>query len=101
MVKIRLTRLGRHKQPYYRIVAVDSRVRRDGAYIALLGTYEPFEGKVSINKEETMKWLNNGAQPSQTVLSMLKDEGIWKEFKAAKIAPKKEAKEKPAKKAKK
>ncbi len=98
MVKIRLTRLGRHKEPYYRIVAVDSRTRRDGAYIALLGTYEPFEGKVSINKEETMKWLNNGAQPSQTVLSMLKDEGIWKEFKAAKVSSKKETKKSDKKK---
>lgn len=81
MVKIRLTRMGRHKLPYYRVVVVDSKVRRDGAYIELIGTYEPIEGKVDIKKDLALKWLNNGAQPSETVLSILKKEGVWKEYK--------------------
>lgn len=85
MVKIRLIRMGRHKLPYYRIVAVDSKVRRDGAYIELLGTYEPFDGKVDLKKDAIIKWLNNGAQPTETVLNMLKKDGIWKEFKASKV----------------
>ena len=72
MVKIRLTRMGRHKLPYYRIVAVDSRTRRDGAFIELLGHYEPFSGKVDVKKELIFKWLNDGAQPSETILAILK-----------------------------
>lgn len=102
MVKIRLTRLGRHKLPYYRIVAVDSRVRRDGKYIKLLGTYEPFEGKVEISEADVLYFLNQGAQPSDTVRSILKSKGIWKKFadskvEASKNKPKKESKPKKAK----
>lgn len=89
MVKIRLTRLGRHKQPFYRVVVVDSRSPRDGAYIELLGTLEPFSGKIALNKEAILKWLNMGAQPSDTALSMLRKEGIWKEFKDSKDQSKK------------
>lgn len=89
MVKIRMTRLGRNKLPFYRIVAVDSRVKRDGGYIELLGTYEPFKGVVNINEELTLKFLNNGAQPSDTVKSFLKEKGIWKKYNDAKIMAKK------------
>lgn len=98
MVKIRLTRLGRHKLPYFRIVAIDSKSRRDGSYIKLLGTYEPFEGKVEILEEEILHFLNQGAQPSDTVRSILKERGVWKKFTDAKLKSKIEKnKEKPKK----
>lgn len=84
MVKIRLTRFGRTHLPFYRIVAVDSRVRRDGAYIEILGTYEPFDGVVNLKEESILKWLNNGAQPSDTVRNILSKNGIWKKFKDSK-----------------
>ncbi|MGL5640577.1 MAG: 30S ribosomal protein S16 [Mycoplasmoidaceae bacterium] len=104
MVKIRLTRMGRHKLPYYRIVAVDSRTRRDGAFIELLGHYEPFSGKVDVKKELIFKWLNAGAQPSETILAILKDKGLWKEYQDSKVRkakPNKKRKLSSAKKAKK
>lgn len=80
MVKIRLTRLGRHKKPFYRIVAIDSRTKINGSYLAQIGTYEPFSGKVNINTELTLKFLNNGAIPSDTVLNVLKKKGIYQQF---------------------
>jgi small subunit ribosomal protein S16 len=76
LVKIRLTRLGKHKAPVYRIVATDSRVKRDGKYIALIGTYEPFSGQTKINHELAIKFLSNGAQPTETILNMFKQNGI-------------------------
>lgn len=85
MVKIRLTRFGRTHLPFYRIVAMDSRTKRDGAYIEILGTYEPFDGKVVLKEELILKWLNNGAQPSDTVRSILSKNGIWKKYKDSKI----------------
>ena len=81
-VKIRLMRMGAKKRPFYRIVATDSRSRRDGEYIEQIGTYNPIssekEGK--IDKDIAMKWLNNGAIPSDTVRSLLKEAGVMKEF---------------------
>jgi small subunit ribosomal protein S16 len=77
MVKIRLTRLGKHKAPAYRIVAVDSRAKRDGAYIALLGTYNlANKPALSLNKELVMDFLKKGAQPSETVKNFLKKEKV-------------------------
>ncbi|MGL4647406.1 MAG: 30S ribosomal protein S16 [Mycoplasmoidaceae bacterium] len=84
MVKIRLTRMGRNKLPYYRIIVADSRNRRDGSYIELLGHYEPFSGKIDLKKDAIIKWLNSGAQPTETILAILKKEGIWKEYQATK-----------------
>ena len=84
LVKIRLTRLGKHKNPFYRIVATDSRNKRDGGYLALLGTYEPFSGKVNFKSEEVVSFLLKGAQPSETVLNLLKAKGVWNTFLAAK-----------------
>lgn len=99
MVKIRLTRLGRHKNPFYRIVAIDSRSRRDGAYIKQIGTYEPFSGEVKINEEDTLTLLHQGAQPTDTVRSILKNKKIWKTFAEQKLQKAKEnAKNKSAKK---
>ena len=81
-VKLRLLRMGAKKAPFYRIVAADSRAPRDGRFIELLGTYDPRTNpaKVTIKEEEVLKWLNNGAQPSDTVKYLLSKEGIIKKF---------------------
>ena len=80
-VKIRLTRMGAKKKPTYRIVATDSRRPRDGQYLELIGIYQPVgECEVRINEELAMKWLNNGAIPTDTVKSILSDAGIIKAF---------------------
>ena len=84
-VKIRLTRMGAKKKPTYRIVATDSRRPRDGQYIELIGTYAPVgECKVNINEEVALKWLNNGAIPTDTVRSILSKEGIMAKYAEAK-----------------
>ena len=98
MVKIRLTKLGRHKLPAYRVIAIDSRKRRDGAYLHLLGTYDPLTGKAKLNEELTLKLLAQGAQPCDTVLSILKKQGIYAKFLASKKKPAKKAKRKLSKK---
>lgn len=81
-VKMRLTRMGSKKRPVYRIVATDSRSPRDGKYIELVGTYNPLTtpAEVKINKEVAIKWLKNGAEPTDTVRNLLSREGIMKEF---------------------
>ena len=81
-VKIRLMRMGAKKRPFYRIVATDSRSRRDGEYLELVGTYNPInsEKDVKINEEVALKWLGNGAIPSDTVRSLFKEAGIMKKF---------------------
>lgn len=77
-VKLRMTRMGRKKRPYYRIVATDSRTRRDGKYIEKIGSYDPLaeSEQVQIDKELALKWLKNGATPSNTVRNFLRNEGI-------------------------
>ena len=75
MVKIRLKRIGAKKAPHYRIVAVDSRSRRDGAPIEELGYYNPRTKELNVNREAVEKWMKNGAQQSDTVVSLLKREG--------------------------
>ena len=91
-VKLRLMRMGAKKRPFYRIVATDSRSRRDGEYLELIGTYNPInsEKDVKINEEVALKWLNNGAIPSDTVRNLFKDAGIMKKFAESKT--KKESK---------
>ena len=79
-VRIRLTRMGSKKKPTYRIVASDSRRPRDGQYIELIGTYNPKEEKVTIKEEVAMKWLNNGALPTDTVRNIFSKNGIMKKF---------------------
>ncbi len=81
-VKLRLMRMGAKKRPFYRIVATDSRSRRDGEYLELIGSYNPIasEKDVKINEEVALKWLNNGAIPSDTVRSLFKEAGIMKKF---------------------
>ena len=85
-VKIRLTRMGSKKKPTYRIVATDSRSPRDGQYLELIGTYAPVgEGQVKINEEVALKWLNNGALPTDTVKNLLSKAGIMKKFADSKV----------------
>ena len=74
MVKIRLARHGTKKKPFYRIVVADERSPRDGRYIELIGTYDPLQNptKVQIKKEKLEKWLQNGAQPTDTVARLIK-----------------------------
>ena len=92
MVKIRLLRMGRNKTPYYRIVAVDSKAKANGAYIELLGQYEPLNGSLSLKDDKIKKWLNEGAQPTDTVKSFLVRQGIWSSFVKEKEANKKSKK---------
>ncbi len=81
-VKIRLTRMGKKKQPTYRIVASDSRRPRDGKYLELIGTYNPLTdpAQVKINEEVALKWLNRGAIPTDTARNLLSQAGIIKKF---------------------
>lgn len=92
MVKIRLARIGRTHTPAYRIVVSDSRKIPNSAALAQLGSYDPISGKFAINEEEAIKWLNNGAIPSDSVKTLLTKQGIYKKFVDAKIAAKKAAK---------
>ena len=89
-VKIRLKRMGAKKSPFYRIVAADSRMPRDGRFIEQLGTYDPTKDPavITVKEEETLKWLNDGAQPSDTVKNLLQQKGIMKKFAEAKAAKK-------------
>ncbi len=77
-VKIRLTRLGDKKSPFYRVVVADSRVARDGKYIEQIGTYNPLTNPadIKINAELANKWLKNGAQPTETAKSLLQRAGV-------------------------
>ncbi len=79
-VSLRLTRMGSKKRPFYRIVAMDSRTRRDGKYIEQLGTYNPLTGERKVDTEIALKWLNDGAKPSDTVRDLLSKEGVMKAF---------------------
>ena len=86
MVKLRLKRMGKKGAPFYRIVAADSRSPRDGRFIEQIGTYNPTkaEEKVTLDKELAKKWLSNGAQPTDTVRSIVSHEGVLKEMHEAK-----------------
>lgn len=86
MVKLRLKRMGKKGAPFYRIVAADSRSPRDGRFIEQIGTYNSTkaEEKVTLDKELAKKWLSNGAQPTDTVRSILSHEGVLKEMHEAK-----------------
>lgn len=81
-VRIRLMRVGRKKNPQYRIVAVDARRKRDGAYLDLIGTYQPRlrPAKIEIDEEKALRWLQTGATPSDTVRNLLSQQGIMLKF---------------------
>jgi small subunit ribosomal protein S16 len=72
-VKLRLMRMGKKKQPMYRVVAADSRSPRDGRFIEILGTYEPLAdpSRVKIDRDKVAKWIGNGAQPTDRVARLL------------------------------
>ena len=76
-VKIRLKRVGKKKQPYYRVVVADARSPRDGRFIEEIGTYDPMKqpAEIKIDNEKAVAWMKNGAQPSDTVRALLKKTG--------------------------
>lgn len=82
-VKIKLTRLGKIRNPQYRIAVADSRTRRDGRSIEVIGRYHPKEDPslIEINSERAQYWLSVGAQPTEPVLKLLKITGDWQKFK--------------------
>ncbi len=81
-VKLRLKRMGAKKRPFYRVVAADSRSPRDGKVIEEIGYYNPVvePADIKIDEEKAMKWLRDGAQPTDTVRDILKKQGIVKKF---------------------
>lgn len=81
-VKLRLKRMGAKKRPFYRVVAADARSPRDGKFIELVGTYNPImePAEIKINEEIALKWLRNGAEPTDTVRDLLKKQGIMEKF---------------------
>lgn len=83
-VKLRLMRMGKKKQPTYRVVAADERSPRDGRFIEIIGTYEPRAepSKVNVDSDKALAWLRKGAQPTEPVAKLLKVSGVWDQFKA-------------------
>lgn len=77
-VKIRLKRIGAKKDPFYRIVVADSRSPRDGRFIEEIGNYDPMTKKIVVDGEKALVWIKNGAQPTETVRSLLKKNGVLK-----------------------
>jgi small subunit ribosomal protein S16 len=82
-VKLRLMRMGKTKQPTYRIVAADARSPRNGRFIEIIGTYEPLQepSRVLVDNDKVVSWLRKGAQPTDRVARLLKISGAWDEFK--------------------
>ena len=80
MVKMRLTRMGQKKAPFYRVVVADSRYPRDGRFIEEVGYYNPLTepAEIKINAEKATKWIKNGAQPTETVRALLKKTEVIK-----------------------
>ncbi len=81
-VKLRLMRMGKKKQPTYRIVAADSRSPRNGRFIEILGTYEPRSepSVIKIDEDKAVAWLRKGAQPTERVEKLLKITGAWEQY---------------------
>ena len=81
MVKLRLSRIGKRKQPYYRIVAMNVSAPRNGRALAEVGIYDPLHASVKVDAERAIEWLNNGAQMTETVAALFDSQGIlarWK-----------------------
>lgn len=87
-VKLRLKRMGSKKAPFYRVVAADSRSPRDGRFIETVGTYNPIKepAEVKIDEEKAMKWLSEGAIPTDTVRDLFRSQGIMEKFHNSKRA---------------
>ncbi len=94
MVKLRLTRVGRTHDAFFRVVAADSRRARDGKFIEIIGRYQPTmkENQVEVKEDRALHWLHRGAQPTETVRSILRKQGIMQKFHEEKQAAKKERK---------
>ncbi|HEY7472483.1 MAG TPA: 30S ribosomal protein S16 [Gemmatimonadota bacterium] len=88
-VRIRLRRMGAKKQAFYRIVVADSRSPRDGRFLDTIGTYNPRSVPVAIDldRAKTLKWLKEGALPTDSARSLLSQAGIWQEFRGHGAAP--------------
>jgi small subunit ribosomal protein S16 len=78
LVKIRLTRLGSHKKPFYRVIVTDSKTRRDGPFIEILGTYDPLKepSEIKLDVDRAKVWLQKGAQPTDTVKKLMQKAGL-------------------------
>ena len=87
-VKIRLARGGAKKKPIYQVVVADERSPRDGRFIEILGQYNPRQEEFLLNfkEERALEWLNQGAQPTDTVRRLLRHAGVWAKFKSAESA---------------
>jgi len=85
-VRLRLMRMGKKKQPTYRIVAADSRSPRDGRFIEIVGTYDPRRepSAVTVDNDKAVDWLQKGAQPSERVQKLLEISGAWEQFESSK-----------------
>ncbi len=92
MVRIRLTRMGKRNRPFYRIVVVDQRKKRDGAYIESLGYYDPVRdpAEMNVNVEKAVEWILKGAQPSKTVRDIFRKFGVMKRVHELKYGEKEE-----------
>ena len=84
-VKLRLMRMGKKKQPTYRVVATDSRSPRDGRFIEIVGVYNPRQdpAHIEIDNDKAVGWLRKGAQPTDTVRRLLEISGAWSDFKGS------------------
>jgi small subunit ribosomal protein S16 len=87
-VKIRLARGGAKKKPFYQVVVADERCPRDGRFVENLGQYDPKQNPpvVALQEDRTLEWLQKGAQPTDTVRQLLRQQGIWAKFKQSKEA---------------
>lgn len=85
MLRIRLSRVGKKKQPQYRLVVADARAPRDGAFIEIIGHYNPLTdpATITIDEERALKWLRHGAQPSETAAKLLSKQGILEKVKSS------------------
>ncbi len=85
-VHLRLTRGGRHKRPFYRVVAADSRMPRDGRFLEVGGTHDPLKEPpvTNLKHERILDWLSKGAQPTVTVRTLLRRSGVLKQFEESK-----------------
>ena len=86
-VKLRLKRMGAKQKPFYRIIVADSRSPRDGRFIETVGTYDPIKSNdnITVKEDRVTYWLDNGAQPTDTVKSILSKSGVWANYKNSKV----------------
>jgi small subunit ribosomal protein S16 len=86
-VKLRLKRMGAKQKPFYRIIVADSRSPRDGRFIETVGTYDPVkaDNNITVKEDRVAYWLDNGAQPTDTVKSILSKSGVWATYKNSKV----------------